>query len=99
MPNASWRLEGAWIENCNCAFGCPCDFSAPGVLESDVEPNRNPVTGAPHRIQVLMPEGFEHRSGEVASSNIASSGAIRYETHRSHGTLANVAQTPHGVEA
>jgi hypothetical protein len=71
----------------------------PGVLETDVEPIRNPVTGAPHRIQVVMPEGFEHRAGEVASSNITSTGAIRYETHASHGTLANVVQTPHGVEA
>jgi hypothetical protein len=46
-----------------------------------------------------MPEGFEHRSGEVASSNITSSGAIRYQTRGSHSTLANVVQTPHGVEA
>jgi hypothetical protein len=210
MPSANWRLEGAWIKNCNCAFGCPCDFNArpthgeckglvgmhverghfgdvrldglnfvvvvafpgplhegngqaqpiidaradpaqrdallqilsgdnsddgtlfkifslitaqlhapifapfefsfdrearrarlsvPGVLETDVEPIHNPVTGAPHRIRVVMPEGFEHRSGEVASSNIVSSGAIRYETHASHSTLANVVQTPHGVEA
>src|SRR5207245_9503009 len=28
MPRASWRLEGEWIKNCNCAFGCPCDFNA-----------------------------------------------------------------------
>jgi hypothetical protein len=210
MPSANWRLEGEWIKNCNCAFGCPCDFNArptqgdckgmvgmhitkghfndvaldglsfacvvawpgalhegngeaqpiideraspeqrkalleimsgknsdegtlfhifsmivtkhhdpvfapfefsfdrearkarlrvPDILETDVEPIRNPVTGAPHRIQVVMPEGFEHRAGDVASANIVSSGAIRYETHASHSTLANVVQTPHGVEA
>src|SRR5690349_15470195 len=29
MPQADWRLEGDWIKNCNCAFGCPCDFNAP----------------------------------------------------------------------
>jgi hypothetical protein len=23
-----WRLKGEWIKNCNCAFGCPCDFNA-----------------------------------------------------------------------
>ena len=210
MPSANWRLEGEWIKNCNCAFGCPCDFNArtthgeckgmvgmhvtkghfndvaldglnfacvvewpgalhegngraqpivderaspeqrnalleimsgnhsddgtlfkifslivstvhdpifapfefsfdrdartarlnvPGVLETDVEPIHNPVTGTSHRIQVVMPEGFEHRSGEVASSNITSNGAIRYQTRASHSTLANVVQTPHGVEA
>jgi hypothetical protein len=74
-------------------------LNVPGVLDTDVEPIKNPVTGSPHRIQVVMPEGFEHRSGEVASSNITSSGAIRYQTRGSHSTLANVVQTPHGVEA
>jgi hypothetical protein len=208
MAYANWRLEGDWIKNCNCAFGCPCDFNArptngeckglvgmriskgnfestsldglsffvvvqfpgplhegngqaqpiieeraspaqrealfkimsgqhsaegtlfhifglivskmhepifapvsfqfdktartarlsiPGVLETDVEPIKNPVTGAPHRIQIVMPDGFEHREGEVASSNIRSSGAIKFETRGSHSTLAHVVQTPQGV--
>jgi hypothetical protein len=210
MAQAEWRLEGEWIKNCNCAFGCPCDFNAkpthgeckgflgmriakghfngtrlgglsffvtvqfpgflhegngqaqpiideraspeqrealfsimsgqnsaegtlfhifslivskmhepvfapvdlrfdkagrtarliiPGVLESEVEPIRNPVTGAEHRIKVVMPEGFEHIEGEVASSDIRSTGAIRFETRQSHSTLAHVVQTPQGVAA
>ena len=210
MSRADWRLEGEWVKNCTCAFGCPCDFNArptheeckgflgmritkghfentrldglafflvvsfpgplhegngaaqaiideratpeqrdalfnilsgkhsaegtlfhiaslivttmhdpifaaigfsfdkearvarvsiPGVLESDVEPIKNPVTGLPHRIRVVMPEGFEHIEGEVASSNIRSSAAIAFETHAGHSTLANVTQTPEGVVA
>ena len=210
MAHANWRLEGEWLKNCNCAFGCPCDFNArptngeckgllgmritkghfestrldglcffvtvqwpgalhegngqaqpiideraspaqrealftimsgkhsdegtlfhifslivskmhepvfasvafqfdknartarvsiPGVLETDVEPIKNPVTGAPHRIQVVMPEGFEHHEGEIASSSIRSSGAIRFDTKASHSTLAHVVQTPQGVAA
>jgi hypothetical protein len=210
MAQADWRLEGEWLKNCNCAFGCSCDFNAkpthgectgflgmriakghfngtrldglsffvtvhfpgplhegngqaqpiideraspeqretifgimsgqnsaegtlfhifslivtkmherifapvdfrfdkagrtarliiPGVLESEVEPIRNPVTGAEHRIQVVMPEGFEHVEGEVASSDIRSTGAIRFETKQSHSTLAHVVQTPQGVAA
>jgi hypothetical protein len=210
MAQVSWRLEGEWIKNCNCAFGCPCDFNArptngkclgllgmritkghfndvqldglsffvmvsfpgplhegngeiqpliderasppqreamfnimsgqhsaegtifhimslivtkmhdpvfapisfsfdkaartarvsiPGVLETEVEPIKNPVTGAPHRIQVVMPEGFEHREGEVASANIRSTGAIKFQTTGSHSTLAHVVQTPEGVAA
>jgi hypothetical protein len=209
MP-ANWRLEGEWLKNCNCAFGCPCDFNArptqghcdgflgmritkgrfenvsldglsffvtvrfpgplhegngeiqpiideratpeqrealfnimsgknsadgtlfhivtlivtkmhdpifapikldfdkdgrrarlsiPGVLESEVEPIKNPVTGAPHRIKVVMPEGFEHIEGEIASANISSKGAIKFETKGSHSTLAHVVQTPEGVVA
>jgi hypothetical protein len=72
---------------------------ARGVLETDVEPIKNPVTGAPHRIQVMMPEGFEHRSAEVASANIHSTGAIKFDTKAAHGSLASVVQTPEGVAA
>jgi hypothetical protein len=70
---------------------------AKGVLETDVEPIKNPVTGLPHRIRVVMPEGFEHKEAEVASANIRSTGAIRFETEHSHGSLATVVQTPQGV--
>lgn len=71
----------------------------PGLLETDVEPIKNPVTGLPHRVQLLMPEGFEHRLGEVASSDIRSSGAIAFTTQGGHATLAHVTQTPQGVAA
>ena len=210
MVGVSWRLKGEWIKNCNCAFGCPCDFNArptygeckglvamhivdghfgdvrldglnfatvvdfpgplhegngtlqaiideranpaqrealfgilsgknsaegtlfnifslivtkllepifapitfrfdlpgrraevsiPGVLETANEPIRNPVTGAEHRIQVVMPEGFEHRGAEVCSARIASTGGIRFEVAQGHGSLATVEQTPTGVAA
>jgi hypothetical protein len=210
MAASDWRLEGEWIKNCNCAFGCPCDFNAPpthgsckglvgmritkghfegtkldglvfaatvdfpgalhegngkmqpiideratpeqrqalfnimsgknsaegtlfhifslivtkihdplfvpfefsfdkngrvarlvakGVLETEVEPIKNPVTGAPHHIQVVMPEGFEHRSAEIASANIHSTGAIKFDTKGTHSSLADVVQTPQGVAA
>ena len=210
MAQADWRLEGEWMKNCNCAFGCPCDFNArptngeckgllgmritkghfnttsldgltffavvsfpgalhegngqlqpiieeraspeqrdalfnimsgqnsaegtlfhicslivskmhepifapvtfqfdeaartarlviPGVLETEVEPIKNPVSGAAHRVQIVMPEGFEHRVGEVASSNIRSTGAIKFNTVGGHSTLAHVVQTPQGVVA
>src|SRR6266852_1659401 len=193
MAASDWRLEGEWIKNCNCAFGCPCDFNAPpthgsckgilgmritkghfegtkldglvfmvtvdfpgplhegngkiqpiideratpeqrqalfnimlgkindpvfvpvefscdkngrvarvvakGVLETELEPIKTPVTGAPHRIQVVMPDGFEHRSAEIASANIHSTGAIKFDTKGTHSSLANVVQTPQGVAA
>lgn len=208
MPNADWRLEGQWLKNCNCAWGCPCNFNGkptqgncvgvigmrigkghfdgtpldglglfalisfpgplyegngqlqpviderasaeqraallailsgrhsadgtlfriyslitskvheaiyapmsfefdkaartarlvvPGVLETEVESIRHPISGAAHRIQVVTPQGFEHREAEVASSDIRSHGAIAFETHGGHSTLADVVQTPGGV--
>ena len=210
MATGDWRLEGEWVKNCSCAYGCPCDFNArptlgeckglvamnitkgnfgkvrldglkfavtvhfpgalhegngqmqpilderatpeqrealfgimsgknskegtlfhifslivtkihdpvfapiqfqfdkerrrakvsiPGILETDVEPIKNPVTGADHRIQVVMPEGFEHISAEVASSNIRSTGAIKFDAKGVHSSLATVVQTPAGVAA
>lgn len=210
MARADWRLEGEWLKNCICAWGCPCDFNArpthgeckgflgthvmrghfeqtkldglsffvvvqfpgplhegngqaqpiideratqeqrdalfqimsgkhsaegtlfhifslivtkmhdpvfasidlsfdkdartarlsiPGALESSVEPIRNPVTGLPHRVRVVMPEGFEHLEGEIASADIRSSGAIGFDSKGSHSTLAYVVQTPDGVAA
>lgn len=73
--------------------------SIPGVLETENQPIRNPVTGAPHRIQIVMPEGFEHRSAEVCSARIASTGGIKFEVPQGHGSLATVEQTPEGVAA
>ncbi|MGN6704313.1 MAG: DUF1326 domain-containing protein [Burkholderiaceae bacterium] len=210
MATANWRLQGEWLKNCTCAWGCPCDFNArptrgdchgfvgmriatghfedtaldglcfvvvvhfpgalhegngeaqavideratpaqrdalfrilsgeysaegtlfhifslivtamhdpvfapirfefdqeartaqltvPDVLTSSVQPIRNPVTGLPHRIRVVMPEGFEHRVGEVASADIRSEGAIVFDSQGTHSTLAHVTQTPEGVTA
>jgi hypothetical protein len=72
---------------------------ARGVLETEVEPIKNPVTGEAHRIQVVMPDGFEHRAAEIASSNIGSMGAIAFQTRGAHSSLAHVVQTPQGVAA
>lgn len=210
MAASDWRLEGEWLKNCTCAYGCPCDFNARptngscegflgmritrghfekvrldgltffvtvhfpgplhegngeaqalidekatpeqrealfnimsgkhsaegtlfhifslivtkmhdpifaavefqfdkdgrkarlalrGALESTVQPIKNPVTGADHRIRVVMPEGFEHVEGEIASADIRSTGAIKFSTKGSHSTLAHVTQTPEGVAA
>lgn len=28
MAQVDWNMKGKWVKNCNCAFGCPCDFNA-----------------------------------------------------------------------
>ncbi|GGG33451.1 hypothetical protein GCM10010964_21680 [Caldovatus sediminis] len=210
QARTDWRLQGEWVKNCSCAFGCPCDFNArptngwckgmlgmrierghfgqtrldglsffvtvdfpgplhegngtaqpivderatpeqrdalfqimsgkhsdegtlfhifglicpkildpifapidvefdmdartarvaiPGVLVTETQPIRNPVTGAPHRIQVVMPDGFEHIKAEVASSRIESTGGIPFSVAEGHSSLAIVEQTPAGVAA
>ncbi len=29
MAHVDWSMKGQWLKNCNCAYGCPCDFNAP----------------------------------------------------------------------
>ena len=210
MARTDWRMKGEWIKNCNCAYGCPCDFNAPpthgactgmagmritegyfgevrldglcfiatvyfpgplhegngtmqaiideraspeqrdalfgilsgdnsdegtmfhiyslivaknltpifapiefefdreartarvsipGVLETTSEPIKNPVTGEPHRIQVVMPEGFEHRGAEVAHATISGKAGIKFEIEGGHSSLALVEYAPFGIAA
>jgi len=28
MAHQDWNMKGPWLKNCNCAYGCPCDFNA-----------------------------------------------------------------------
>ena len=29
MPKIEWRIKGREFANCNCSYGCPCQFNAP----------------------------------------------------------------------
>jgi hypothetical protein len=69
----------------------------PGVLDSSTRPILNPVTGQPHRIRVVMPEGFEHHEGEVASASLKGTGKIEFDIAQGHSTLARVEHTPSGL--
>ncbi len=208
MANVSWSMKGQHVKNCNCAFGCPCDFNAPpthgpcegmvgmhieeghfgdvrldglrwaatyhwpgplhegngtlqviideradekqrealltilsgqeqvegtffhilslivsnmlepkslpidfdfdlnartalvavpGILETTSEPIKNPVTGAPHRIRVNMPEGFEYLEAEIASAMIKGTGDIKFDHASCHSSLAHVTLTESGL--
>ncbi|MFQ5788943.1 MAG: DUF1326 domain-containing protein [Acidobacteriota bacterium] len=33
MGNIDWRMKGRYLKNCNCAFGCPCDFNSRPTYE------------------------------------------------------------------
>jgi hypothetical protein len=69
----------------------------PGVLEASAEPIRNPVTGAPHRARVTLPEGFEYRTAEFASGTTRSHGAIQLNLAGRHAHLAQLHMTGQGV--
>jgi len=68
-----------------------------GLGELSIEPIRNPVTGSPHRAQILLPDGFEFRSAEMASSTFRSTGPIALDRAGCYGFLARVAYGPYGL--
>lgn len=72
-------------------------MATPGVFETTSEPIKNPVTGAPHRIQIKMPEGFEYAEAEIASADTKGTGEIKFDIAAGHSSLADVECTPTGV--
>ncbi|HLM19375.1 MAG TPA: DUF1326 domain-containing protein, partial [Acidimicrobiia bacterium] len=45
------------------------------LLEARAEPITNPVTGEEHRTQIVLPEGFEYNTAEMANTVFARSSA------------------------
>lgn len=44
MAEIKWKLKGKWLKNCNCDYGCPCDFNSKpthgiceGMVGMDIE--------------------------------------------------------------
>jgi hypothetical protein len=68
-----------------------------GVLEMVAEPIRNPVTGAPHRARVILPEGFEWREAEMASGRLWSAAPIAFDHRARYAFLTRVAYGPYGI--
>ena len=60
-----------------------------GVFELNVEPIRNPVTGAEHRARIEIPDGFEFTIAEMASGNVKTQSGI--ELPNNNGTHAHLA--------
>ncbi|MFB9176160.1 DUF1326 domain-containing protein [Roseibium salinum] len=65
-----------------------------------VGPIPNIVTGAPHRVSIQLPHGFEFRHAEMASGSARTGdSAISLEFNSSHAHLANLHLTGQGVAA
>jgi hypothetical protein len=85
------------------AFSCDVanrtgHFAVPGVLELRIEPIKNPVTGAPHRARISLPEGFEFRVAEAASADFHATGEVLAMSRRNcYGVLFKVAYGPYGI--
>ncbi|MGH6736843.1 MAG: DUF1326 domain-containing protein [Methyloceanibacter sp.] len=109
-PSTVFNIYGATIEKeydpilAPIAFQCDFasrtgGFTVPGVMELQLEPIRNPVTGAPHQARIELPEGFEFRIAEVASGTFSGGGDIAFSNANTYGALTYVAYGPYGVIA
>ena len=107
-PNTAFNIYGSTIEKefdpifADIEFECDLNartghFLVPGVMEMRLEPIKNPVTGKPHRAQIVLPAGFEFRTGEMASGTFEASGNIELKSSDVYGFLTEVAYGPYGI--
>jgi hypothetical protein len=68
----------------------------PGMLDTTVEPLKNPVTGVEWQARIDLPKGKEFRQAEVASGTTKATGTVPLEFANSHAHLANATLTSSG---
>jgi hypothetical protein len=69
----------------------------PGIVVSDVEPVRNPVTGKEHRAQIVLPEGFASTLMETASGTVKATGTVNLEFANTFAGIARLHMTDQGI--
>jgi len=72
-------------------------LTVPGLIETSVEPLKNPVTGAEHRARIDLPMGKEFRLAEVASGTTKASGVVPLEFSSAHAHFADAPLTSPGL--
>lgn len=107
-PTTLFNIYGSTIETEYDPIFAPIEFewdleartgsvSVPNVLQATFEPILNPVTGAPHRARIDLPEGFEYRQAEMASSDFSSTGPIVLDYKKRYGAMFYAAYGPYGL--
>ena len=69
-----------------------------GVFELNVEPIKNPVTGAEHRARIEIPDGFEFTIAEMASGSLKTHSGIELLNNKdTHSHLAELHLNNSGI--
>lgn len=71
-------------------------FAVPGLMEAKAGPILNPVTGRPHRVRVVLPEGFEYREAEYADGATRAGAPVTLDWASGHAHFAMLHMTPQG---
>jgi hypothetical protein len=72
-------------------------FFVENVLQADIEPIRNTVTGEDHHIAIRPHRGFEFREAEMASATFWSKGELDQQHGGRFAAMSFVSYGPHGV--
>jgi hypothetical protein len=69
----------------------------PGIIDTTVEPIRNPINGKEHRVSVNLPEGFEYHQAEYANGSTRAEGPVKLTIANAHSHLYDLHMTTNGV--
>jgi hypothetical protein len=61
------------------------------------KPIVNQVTGVEHRVQIVLPEGFEYAVAEIGSASSNTTGPVKMSLTDSYGQFARLHLNSHGV--
>jgi hypothetical protein len=107
-PTTGFAIYGATIEHepdplfADIGFewdieGRTGKFVVDGVLEANIEPIRNPVTGEPHFISIRPHDGFEFREAEMASANFWAKGELEQQHEKRFAAITYASYGPYGI--
>ena len=69
----------------------------PGIVHAAAEPVRNPVTGKPHRAQIVLPEGFGTTLLETASGTVKATGTVPLDFTDRFANFSPLHMTDRGI--
>jgi hypothetical protein len=72
-------------------------YAVAGLIESEGEPIKNPVTGAETRARIDLPNGFEYEIAEIGSGTTKTQGRIQLDLRASYGQFAHLHLNNKGV--
>lgn len=72
-------------------------LKVPGLIDARGEPVLNPVTGAPTRARIDLPDGFEYKIAEVGRGWAESTGPVQFNLEDSHAHFCKLHLTQDGV--
>lgn len=71
--------------------------SVPGYIELTGRPITNPISGAEHRAQIVLPDGFEYEVAEIGSASSRTQGPVLVEIQDKYAQFAQLHMNNHGL--